>query len=833
MTADRGVADHARRVRGLPAPPSSLIGRDDDVDRLSDLVARSRIVTVTGPGGVGKSRLALEVGRRMASSFTNGAAFVGLADLDDPELVTTEIARSLDLVDVSGPEPGDGLHSALRSLRMLIVIDNFEQLVAAAPVLASLTAECPEITLLVTSRRRLGVSAERVLELAPLAVPARDARSHSTEAASVALFCERASAVSSQFRPDDAALQAVRELCRLVDGLPLAVELVASHVRWLRPEALLARMDDSAHSLRLLRGGAVDVHARHRDLHDTIGWSVDLLGAAPRRLLPRLSVFREGWTLQAMEELCCGDLTEGEAYEALVELVDLHLVEPVHQPGVDARFRMLETIRRFAAEGLTNSGEDDALLHAHANYYVAFALRAGAAMEGAEDHQWAAQIDRELPNVRAALHHLAATGRMTKGLEAAAALGPYWLERGPMREGREWLDRFLPSASGPPRVRANGEGWSVRLALEQGDLGGPVEIDVRDEQLWRAREALDRAGDLTGWLRLTDHLSNSLHLQGRFADADAVLAEADERSRSPETAWLRAELKLTRAVNAQDSGEFTRERVVALFEEAADAARLAGHDRARAQAIGRMSVTLPSQTPSATYARTEIEYAFHLSEARGDRRNSARSAVVAAVLALADHDEPAAAAWFVRSLDISAAIGYWHGVAWSVMGVAGMAAHAGRLVDGARLHGAMRPRLDDVSKEIPQTQLTAYERLVDLLRAGLGETFEAECRAGNERPWTVSVDEARRIAAELSGESIPPAQRSPGPPQAVETRLTQREIELVAQLVAGKTYDEIASALGTSHDTVMRETDSIYRKLTVRGRAEAVAQALRTGLVAG
>ena len=301
-----------------------------------------------------------------------------------------------------------------------------------------------------------------------------------------------------------------------------------------------------------------------------------------------------------MEDLCCWDIAEGEAFEALMELVDLHLVEPVHEAGADPRFRLLETIRRFAAEALAGSGEADALLHGHANYYVAFALRAGAALQSTDDHRWAARVDRELPNVRAALHHLAASGRMTKGLEAAAALGPYWLDRGPMREGRDWLDRFLPSASGPPRVRALGEGWSARLALEQGDVGASPEREERDEQLWRAREVLDRGGDVIGWLRLTDHLSNSLHLQGRFADADALLAEAVQRCQTPETAWLRAELMLTRAVNAQDSGEFARERVVALFEEAIDAARLAGHDRARAQAIGRMSITLPPQTPVAT-----------------------------------------------------------------------------------------------------------------------------------------------------------------------------------------------------------------------------------------
>jgi predicted ATPase/DNA-binding CsgD family transcriptional regulator len=809
-----------------------LIGREDDAGRLIELLARSRLVTVIGPGGVGKTQLALEVARRMAPSFTNGAAFVGLADLDDPELVATEIARALDLVDVSGPEPTEGLHSALRSLRMLLVVDNFEHLVAAAPVLASLTAECPEITLLVTSRRRLGVSAEHVLELKALAVPAKGGPSRRTEAASVALFCERASAVSSQFHADAAAMEAIGELCRLVDGLPLAVELVASHVRWLRPEALLARMHDTEHGLRLLSGGAADVHARHRDLRDTIRWSVDLLGAAPARLLPRLSVFREGWTLPAMEELCCRDIAEGDAFEALGELVDLHLVEPVHEAGAAPRFRLLETIRRFAAEALDLIGEADALLHAHANYYVAFALRAGAALQSTDDHQWAAQVDRELPNVRAALQHLAATGRMTKGLEAAAALGPYWLDRGPMREGRDWLERFLPSASGPPRVLAIGEGWSARLALEQGDVGASLEHDERDEQLWRAREVLDRDGDIIGWLRLTDHLSNSLHLRGRFADADALLAEAVERCQTPESAWLRAELMLTRAVNAQDSADFARERVAALFEEAIDAAQVAGHDRARAQAIGRMSLTLSPQRRLSADARTEIERAFSLSEELGDRRNSARSAAVAAVLALADHDQAAAGTWFVRCLDISVSIGYWHGIAWSVMGVTGMAAYAGRLVDGARLHGAMRSRLDQISTETPEIQITAYNRLVEMMHNELGETFEAECQAGNERAWTVTVDDARRIAAELSGAAQSATRTSDSGRRSASTpALTERELEVLGGLVAGDSYPEIASALAISDKTVMRYTVSVYRKLAVRGRAEAVALALRTGLV--
>jgi ATP/maltotriose-dependent transcriptional regulator MalT len=375
------------------------------------------------------------------------------------------------------------------------------------------------------------------------------------------------------------------------------------------------------------------------------------------------------------------------------------------------------------------------------------------------------------------------------------------------------------------------EGWSARLALEEGDVGAASAIDQRDQQLVSAREVLDRGGDVTGWLRLTDHLSNSLHLQGRFAEADAILAEALQRCRTPETAWLRSELMLTRAVNAQDSGEFPVERVVALFEEAARTARLAGHDRARAQAIGRMGITVPPETTFVADGRAEIELAFRLSDEHGDRRNAARSAVVAAVLALADEDRAAAATWFGRALDISVAIGYWHGVAWSVMGVTGMAAYAGRLADGARLHGGMRSRLDDVSRETPATQLRGYQRLVDVLRDGLGETFEAECDLGARRTWTETVDEARRIAEELSGDAGAKHPLRRGHAPTWDRELTERELDVLGRLVAGHTNQEIASTLATSPKSVMVHTETIYRKLAVRGRAEAVAHARRTGLV--
>jgi predicted ATPase/DNA-binding CsgD family transcriptional regulator len=829
---DVQMAAESARVRGLPDAPSLLLGRAAEAARLTELLTGSRLVTVVGAGGVGKTALAVDVARRLAPSFPDGAAFVGLADLDDPELVGSEIARRLDLIDVSGTEPTERLVAALRSLRMLLVVDNFEHLVEAAPLLAAVIAECPEVTLLVTSRRRLGVTAEHVLALSPLAVPAADAADPGG-AASVALFCDRAAAVSSGFHPERPDLKLVGELCRLVDGLPLAIELIASHVRLLPPDALLARLQDADHGLGLLKGGPVDAATRHRDLRRTIAWSVDLLGAAAARLLSRLSVFREGWTLEAMEDVCCWDFTAGDAFDALIELVDLHLVEPVDLGGGEGRFRLLETVRRFATEALTTSGELGEVRDRHAQHFVSFAVGAGARLQGNDEHRWAARIDRELPNLRAALHHLAATGHADDGLTAAAALGPYWLDRGPIREGRQWIERFLTSATRPLRVRAIAEGWTARLALEQGEISASRDGDERDDRLRWARDVLDREGDVTEWLRLTDHLANVLHLQGRFAEADRVLVEALERSRTPETEWLRVELLVTRAVNAQDSGGLGEDDVLALFEEAVRAARLAHHDRASAGALGRMLIMHPPDPAVVTEARAEIDKAYHLSQTLGDRRNAARSAVGAAVLALVDRDPAAAAAWFVRGLDVSVAIGYWHGVAWSVMGTAGLAARAGRLVEGARLHGALRAQLDVISKETPHIQISAYYRLVQLLRDGLGDEFEVECRAGEARAWTETIAEARRIAAEVSGDARLATPRQPrrrGP--RANPELTGRELDVLGALVAGRTNQQIAVDLGLSPKTVMHHTVSVYRKLAVRGRAEAVAHALRTGLVA-
>jgi DNA-binding CsgD family transcriptional regulator len=524
--------------------------------------------------------------------------------------------------------------------------------------------------------------------------------------------------------------------------------------------------------------------------------------------------------MAAMEAVCCdAELCEDVAFEALIELVDMHLVALVDVSGAEPRFRLLETVRRFAVKTLRNAGTADAVLERHATHFVSLAVRAGQDLEGPHERSSAALVNQELPNIRAALEHRSTVERPGAGLAAASALGPYWLDRGPLREGRDWIERFLDSPGGSARLRAVAEGWSARLAVEQGETAGTA------EQLVRAREVVDRTGSLAEWLGLTDHLAASLRLQGRFDLADEYLVEAVARCRSADTAWVHAELLLSRAVVARDRGD--PGRVGELVAEATRVARLAGHERVHARAMMNLALSDSSMAD----ARAEVERAFQRCREIGDLRGAAMSAAVAAVLAIDDDDATAAATWFIACLDIGVAVGCWHAVAWGVAGVAGLAVRCERITEATRLYEAMRPYLGVIRQQTPPAWLARYDGMVDVLGDRLGDDVPRE--RGGADSWPVAVDLARQIAADLSSAPDPPRrapQRRRGP--RANPELTDRELDVLRELVVGRTNQKIADRLGLSAKTVMHHTGSVYRKLGVRGRAEAVAHALRLQLVA-
>jgi predicted ATPase/transcriptional regulator with XRE-family HTH domain len=416
--------------RQLPTPATPLIGRVQEVEAIRSFLQRSdvRLLTVTGSAGVGKTRLALQVAAELAQVFADGVQFIPLAALSDAELVLPTLAQALGLRE-SGAQPAlTLLTTALREQQMLLVLDNFEQVIAAAPHLASLLEACPGVKLLVTSREVLHLRAEQQFVAPPLALPALPHRDSAAleETAAVQLFLQRARAVQPdvQLTPDNAAT--IAEICHRLEGIPLAIELAAPRLKLLSPQALLARLDGR---LRLLTGGARDLPERQRTMRATIAWSYELLSPAERALFRRLAVFVGGWTLEAAEQVCLGaGALELDILEGLSSLLDKSLVSQEPASSGEPRFRMLHVLREFGLEQLDAEGECSATREAHAMYYLALAEASSAHRNDAEQQRWQSRLAREHDNLRAALNWWLEYTEQAKAPEAAEhALRLWWL----------------------------------------------------------------------------------------------------------------------------------------------------------------------------------------------------------------------------------------------------------------------------------------------------------------------------------------------------------------------------------------------------------------------
>src|SRR3989440_6836786 len=468
---------HDRRSDTLPVQLTPLIGREHEVTAVVRLLRREkvRLVTFTGPGGTGKTRLALQVAAELRDVFVGGVIFVSLASLNDPMLVIPTIARALGIRDNMGQPVFARLVEVLQQKQVLLLLDNFEQVVEAAPQVADLLTSCPELKLLVTSREVLHVRSEREFAVPPLALPdpthlpklAALAR-----APSVALFLQRAQAARPEFKLTSTNARAVAEMCVRLDGLPLAIELAAARMKLLSPQALLARLD---RPLNLLTGGARDVPARQQTLRNTIEWSYHLLNAREQRLFCWLSVCVSGCTLHAAEAICnSSDDEAGHILDSIASLVDKSLLQRVEQTGggseeqEDQRLLMLETIREYGRETLIASGEGHAARQAHAGYFLHLAEEAEPALKGPLLVAWLERLEREHDNLRTALQWALESGSAEVALRLGIALERFWVVRGQRYEGLAFLQRALAgSAEVAATIRAKALLAAARLAFNQ------------------------------------------------------------------------------------------------------------------------------------------------------------------------------------------------------------------------------------------------------------------------------------------------------------------------------------------------------------------------------
>ncbi len=701
------------RAPSLPVPPTRLVGRLGELADLRQLATsgEARLITLTGPGGVGKTRLALELARVLEPSYADGVAFASLAPVKDPTLVLSSIAEALGVQEVAGRPLAERAAQFLGDRHVLLVLDNFEHLIDAATQVAELLAACPGLTVLTTSRATLRLSGEHEYPVSPLTAPLPGERSDLANLAAndaVALFAQRARAASPDFVLTEGNAAAVASICRRLDGLPLAIELAAARVKVLPAEALLARIEKR---LPLLAGGPRDQPARLRTMRDAIAWSYDLLDEEEQIVFRRLAVFAGGFPLEAAECLAEAPGDRGEDARPLASLpflivaslVDKSLLVRVEQAYGDSRLHMLETIREYGLERLAECAEVGAVRAAHAAYFLALAEKAEPALFGPEQGSWLARIEAEHDNLRLALEWMRDHGAVEEYLRLCGALSVFWEIRGYLSEGQRWLTWALAHRSeAPTSATAKALRGAGMIAREQGDYAAAAALG--EEALVLFREL----GDTLGVARTAHLLGDTASDVGDYARAAAMLEEGLALFATLGDMSSMANMLNDLGVVARRRGEF--DHAAGLFEASLDKARIAGNELGMARTLS------------------------NLGHVAADQQN-----------------QPRAVALYRESLELQAEVGDLRGIAWSLERLAAMPVTWQWPEHAARLFGAADAARDTARLPLPPAGRDWYDYAVEEVRNRLGSaTFGAAWDAGRALPLSQAIAEAMTLVDEIS-----------------------------------------------------------------------------------